>query len=156
MHLRNSYKRFPSSKGVLIIQWNPAVPTPTIQWTALFVPMKTSFLIGQFPIIYFLPMGKCWQKLGQAKRTTQQFLWLLCDAMIKLSNAFHFCSIGNHSVTKCYLLSLSNIHVHQSDTQLLRQSFSHYKSCKLLHQSNIMSVRYTATEAVSQSVSHYM
>ena len=70
----------------------------------------------------------------------------------KLSNAFHVCTIGNHSVTKCNLLSLSNIHVHQSDTQLLRQSFSHYKSCKLLHQSNIMSVRYTATEAVSQSV----
>ena len=68
----------------------------------------------------------------------------------KLSNAFHVCTIGNHSVTKCNLLSLSHIHVHQSDTQLLRQSFSHYKSCKLLHQSNIMSVRYTATEAVSQ------
>ena len=37
---------------------DPALRTPKIQWTALFVLRKSSFLIGQFPIT-FLPMGKC-------------------------------------------------------------------------------------------------
>lgn len=162
MHLRNSYKRFPSSKGVLIIQWNPAVPTPTIQWTVLFAPTKTSFLIGQFPIIYFLPMGKCWQKLGQAKRTTQQFLcgyyvllWSNCQmlsifAQLVITQSLNVtcwaCPTymyisqthsywGSHSVTTSHVSYCISPTLCQSDTQLLRQSVSQsVTTCKLLSQ----------------------
>ena len=124
-------------------------------------------------------MDKCWQKLGQAKRTMQQFL---CDYYVLLWSNYQMLSIfaqlvitqslnvtcwacptymyisqthiywGSHSVTTSHVSYCISPILCQSDTQLLRQAVSHYKSCKLLCQSNIMSVWYTATEAVCQSM----
>ena len=98
-------------------------------------------------------MGKCWQKLGQAKRTTQQFL---CDYYVLLwSNCQMFSIFVQLVITQSLNVTCwacpTYMYISQN-THLLRQSFSHYKSCNLLHRSNIMSVRYTATEAVSQSL----
>ena len=60
--------------------------------------------------------------------------------------------VASHSVTASHVSYCISPILCQSDTQLLRQAVSHYKSCKLLCQSNIMSVWYTATEAVCQSM----
>ena len=159
---------------------NPAVPTPTIQWTVLFVPKKTSFLIGQFPIICFLPMGKCWQKLGQAKRTTQQFL---CDCYVLLWSNCQMLSIfaqlvitqslnvtcwacptymyisqthsywASHWVTTSHVSYCISPTLCQSDTQLLRQSVS-----QSLHVSYWVSktLCQSDTQLLRQSVHHYM
>ena len=116
----------------------------------------------------------------QAKRTTQQFLcdyyvllWSSCEilfifAQLVISQSLkvtaelvqHTCTsvrhtaieVASHSVTASHVSYCISPILCQSDTQLLRQAVSHYKSCKLLCQSNITSVWYTATEAVCQSM----